>query len=89
MPDPSPDPLLVYPQPFPLKIMGRSDANLEALVLNIVRRHDPDFAGELEKRDSASGNYRSLTCTVTATSREMLDALYRELTAHPAIRFVL
>ncbi|MDR1849744.1 MAG: DUF493 domain-containing protein [Zoogloeaceae bacterium] len=89
LPDPSSESLLVFPLPFPLKIMGRSDADLESLVLNIVRRHDPDFAGTLERRDSSGGNYLSLTCTVTAPSKEMLDALYRELTAHPAIRFVL
>jgi len=59
-------------------------------VLDIVRRHDPGFAEDyMEKRNSSGGNYLSLTCTVTATSKEMLDALYRDLTAHPAIRFVL
>ncbi|MCL2076133.1 MAG: DUF493 domain-containing protein [Betaproteobacteria bacterium] len=88
--DPSPDTLLRFPSPFPLKIMGRSDSNLEAVVLGIIRRHDPGFAEEsMEKRNSSGGNYLGLTCTVTAASREMLDALYRELSAHPAIRFVL
>ena len=84
------DSLIPFPSPFPLKIMGRSDANLETIVLAIVRRHDPGFAeAQMEKRASSGGNYLSLTCTVTATSKEMLDALYSELTAHPAIRFVL
>ncbi|MDR0234469.1 MAG: DUF493 domain-containing protein [Zoogloeaceae bacterium] len=89
-PDSPPETLLVFPSPFPLKIMGRSGADLENIVAEIIRRHDPDFAeAGMEKRGSSGGNYLSLTCTVTATSREMLDALYRELTAHPSIRFVL
>ncbi|MEO8165152.1 MAG: DUF493 domain-containing protein, partial [Betaproteobacteria bacterium] len=34
-------------------------------------------------------NYLSVTCTVRATSREQLDALYRELCDHPAVVMVL
>jgi putative lipoic acid-binding regulatory protein len=82
--------LLVFPTPFPLKIMGRHDEKLERLVLEIVCRHDPAFdPATLERRASSGGNYLSLTCTVTATSQIMLDDLYRELTALPLIRFVL
>jgi hypothetical protein len=36
-----------------------------------------------------SGNYLALTCTVRATSQAQLDALYRELTAHPMVKVVL
>ncbi|MDR0529302.1 MAG: DUF493 domain-containing protein [Zoogloeaceae bacterium] len=82
--------LLEFPARFPLKIMGRADTLLETAVLEITRRHDATFdAATVERRVSAKGNYLSLTCTVTASSREMLDALYRELTAHPLVRFVL
>jgi len=31
----------------------------------------------------------SLTCTINATSREQLDSLYRDLTAHPMVTMVL
>ncbi|MDR2625002.1 MAG: DUF493 domain-containing protein [Zoogloeaceae bacterium] len=81
---------LEYPTPFPLKIMGEAKAELEALVLDIVRRHDASFTPErVERRLSSQGRYLCLTCTVTATSRDMLDDLYRELSAHPRIRYVL
>jgi putative lipoic acid-binding regulatory protein len=43
----------------------------------------------LEMRDSSGGKYQSLTLTVTATSREQLDNLYRALTAHPHAKYVL
>jgi putative lipoic acid-binding regulatory protein len=82
--------LLEYPASFPLKIMGEAGAGLEALVLEIVRRHDAGFTDKsMTIRASSGGRYISLTCTVTATSRAMLDALYRELSAHPQIRYVL
>ena len=40
-------------------------------------------------RSSSGGRYLSLTATVNATSREQLDALYRELVAHPMVVLVL
>jgi len=59
-------------------------------VLMIVKRHAPDFDDtSLEVRISSKNNYLSLTCTVRATSREQLDALYQELCDHPAVVMVL
>ena len=44
---------------------------------------------EPQMRPSAKGNYLSITCTVTATSQQQLDALYRELSSHPMVKVVL
>ena len=43
----------------------------------------------MEMRPSREGRYLSLTCTVRATSREQLDALYQGLCDHPAVVLVL
>jgi putative lipoic acid-binding regulatory protein len=84
------DTLLEFPCAFPLKIMGFSDDALAEIVLGIVRRHAPEFDGaSMEMRASSGGKYVSLTCTIDATSRAQLDALYRELSGHPAVKFVL
>jgi uncharacterized protein len=40
-------------------------------------------------RPSKGGNYLGLTLTVTATSREQLDELYRTLSTHPMVKVVL
>jgi putative lipoic acid-binding regulatory protein len=40
-------------------------------------------------RPSAKGTYTGLTVTVRATSREMLDKLYTELSGHPMVKVVL
>jgi putative lipoic acid-binding regulatory protein len=82
--------LLKFPVDFPIKIMGeRRDAFAQTMVA-IVLRHAPDFRPEtVEMRASAKGNYLSLTCTVRATSKAQLDALYREVTAHPWVKMVL
>jgi putative lipoic acid-binding regulatory protein len=82
--------LIEYPSAFPLKIMGKRDDGFAQAILEVVRRHDPTFDGAtMEMRASSGGNYLSLTCTITATSREQLDALYRDLTAHPMVKVVL
>ncbi|MDR3352295.1 MAG: DUF493 domain-containing protein [Zoogloeaceae bacterium] len=90
MTETTPDADSLYPCAFPVKIMGLAEDSLPGIVLEIVARHDPGFAAaRMERRMSSGGKYVSLTCTVTATSRAMLDALYRELSAHPRIRYVL
>jgi uncharacterized protein len=82
--------LLEFPTRFPIKIMGKHSDDFAQTVLAIVTRHAPDFdAATLEMRASREGNYLSLTATINAVSREQLDALYRELTSHPAVSIVL
>ena len=84
------DTLLEFPCEFPLKIMGKADDSLAQVVLDIVTVHAPDFDGAtMEMRASSGGNYLSLTCTVVATSKPQLDALYMELTSHPLVKVVL
>ena len=84
------DTLLEFPCDFPLKIMGKAEDELAQAVLTIVTRHAPDFDGtRMEMRASSGGNYRSLACTVVATSKPQLDALYMELTSHPLVKVVL
>jgi len=82
--------LLAYPCPFPIKVLGRREPGFAQQVMQIVLHHAPDFEpASIEMRPSREGKYLSLTCTVRATSREQLDALYRELCDHPAVVMVL
>ena len=82
--------LLEFPCDCPLKIMGAAGAGFAQAIAEVVARHAPDFdAAAMEMRPSKAGNYLSLTCTVRAVSQQQLDALYRELTAHPMVKVVL
>ncbi|TCJ12775.1 DUF493 family protein [Parasulfuritortus cantonensis] len=86
----SQDDLFDFPCDFPVKVMGARRDDFAQTVVDIVLRHAPDFAAEtVEMRASGSGNYLSVTCTVRAVSRAQLDALYRELSGHPAVKVVL
>ncbi|MFZ9407642.1 MAG: YbeD family protein [Burkholderiaceae bacterium] len=90
LPDSARTELLSFPTAFPLKVMGlRVDGFAEAIV-SVVQKHAPDFdAASLEMRPSRQGTYLGLTATIRATSRQQLDALYLELTAHPMVKVVL
>jgi putative lipoic acid-binding regulatory protein len=81
---------LEFPCEFPIKIMGRTQDGFAQAVVGVVRKHAPDFdPAALEMRASKAGNWLSVTATVHATSRAQLDALYRELVAHPMVKMVL
>ncbi len=84
------DTLLTFPTDFPIKIMGEKREGFTHAMIELVQRHAPDFQAEtLEMRASSSGKYLSLTCTIRATSKAQLDALYQEITAHPWVNMAL
>ncbi len=85
-----PESLIEFPCDFPLKIMGKTQGGFAQAIAGVVVRYDPDFdAAGIEMRASKHGKYLSLTCTVRATSREQLDALYQDLCDHPMVVMVL
>ncbi len=88
--------LLKFPTDFPIKIMGErqlsptgGDAFTPTMV-ELVQRHAPDFKAEtVETRTSSGGNYVSVTCVIRACSKAQLDAVYRDITAHPWVKMAL
>jgi putative lipoic acid-binding regulatory protein len=82
--------LIQYPSLFPIKVMGPKVDGFVHAITSLAREFDPTFdAGTVELRDSSGGKYLGITITVTATSRQQLDDLYRALTAHPMVKVVL
>lgn len=82
--------LIEYPSRFPIKVMGlRVDGFVHA-VTHVARQFDPEFdAASVELRESKGGKYLGVTITITATSRQQLDELYRTLSTHPMVKMVL
>ncbi len=88
MSEPTP-PLLEFPCDFPIKALGLSREGLEAQVVELVRRHAPDFQdADVVSRLSGGGKYTAVTVTVRAQSQAQLDAIYQDLTACPEIAMV-
>jgi putative lipoic acid-binding regulatory protein len=88
--DPRKDSLIEYPSLFPIKVMGEHNEHLVREITRIAKQFDPGFdASTVELRPSSAGKYLGVTVTVTATSREQLDDLYRAFTSHPMVKVVL
>lgn len=85
-----PAPLLQFPCEFPMKIVGEKSDNFAQSIVSIIQKYQPDFnPASVEMKQSGKGNYLSLGVLINATSQEMLDNIYREVTKQPGIKFVL
>jgi putative lipoic acid-binding regulatory protein len=88
--NPRTDSLIEYPSLFPIKVMGLKIDGMVHAVTAIAEQFDPTFdATTVELRESTGGKYLGVTITVTATSREQLDEIYRTLSSHPMVKVVL
>jgi uncharacterized protein len=82
--------LIEYPSAFPIKVMGAHVEGFVEAIVSVAQQFDPGFdAATVETRPSRGGNYLGITITITATSREQLDELYRTLSTHPMVKVVL
>ena len=82
--------LIEYPSSFPIKVMGLNVDGFADAVVQIAKNFDPSFTHDsVETRPSSGNKYLGVTITITATSREQLDEIYRTLTTHPMVKMVL
>ena len=78
--------LMEFPCSFPIKAVGRATEDFDILIVEIVRRYHPDVSeGAVKTKPSREGKYVSVTVTIDAQSREQLDNIYLELTAHERV----
>ena len=83
-------PLIEFPCNFPIKVMGAKSDEFVSIMAALVREHDPEFDHlSIEIRESSGGKYLGLTLSVSVTSQEHLDNIYRALTGHPLAKYVL
>ena len=81
---------LKFPCQFPIKALGKAGPELDIRVVEIIRRHAPDFgAGAVTLKPSKGGKYTSVTVTIQATSKQQLDAIYQDLTDCPEVIMAL
>ena len=82
--------LLEFPCEFPIKIMGKASDKLKELVVEVVKKHAPDFdPATLTIKESKEGKFHSITATITAESKKQLDAIYQELTSNELVLMAL
>jgi len=78
----SKDTIMEFPCEFPIKAIGYQHERFANSVLALVQRHCPSAStSSLTTRPSHQGRYLAVTITITADSRQQLDAIYMDLTA--------
>lgn len=89
-PDGEDAPRIEFPCAYPIKVLGRAHDEFESVILEVMRRHAPDFDSEtITLRGSRKGRFVALTVTITATGPEQLDALHRDLLETGMVQMVL
>ena len=75
-----------FPCDYQIKAMGLDDGSFHEVVIEIIRRHCNSVRKEsLRTRPSSAGKYVSVSIVIEASSREQLDAIYDDLTAHDKV----
>ena len=82
--------LLKFPCEFPIKMMGRDTPEFRETARLLVEKHTgPIDDAAIRKALSRNGSFVSITITVTATSQEQLDDIYRDVSAHDDVLIAL
>jgi uncharacterized protein len=82
--------LIEFPCEFPIKVMGETHVDFSMEIIRTIQAHETKFdASKVEMKGSSAGKYTSLTCTCYVESKPQLDNIYRALTSHPMVKFVL
>ena len=79
-----------FPHRMTLKVMGASDAPLEAAVIEILQAHVEDFSAEehISITPSSKGNYISVNAVVVMRDKEQVSAVYAALNACEHVKVV-
>ena len=82
--------IMTFPCSFPIKLMGRETDEFRRTVRKLVEKHTGPLEDDaVESSLSRNGRFVSVTITVIAESREQLDNIYRDATAHDDVIMAL
>ena len=86
----SDDSIMTFPCSFPIKLMGRETDEFRQTARELVEKHTGPLDDDaIESALSRNGRFVSVTITVIAESREQLDNIYRDATAHDDVIMAL
>jgi|WetSurMetagenome_2_1015567.scaffolds.fasta_scaffold338853_2 uncharacterized protein len=81
---------LTFPCAYPIKVVMRADAQLRAAVDAVFVRHaDAAVAAAATTRQSAQGNFTSVTYTIQARDEPHIAALFADLREMAGVLMVL
>lgn len=82
--------LLEFPCEFPIKMMGENTAEFAATARALVEIHTgPLDDSRIQNALSRNERFVSVTVTINAESKQQLDDIYRDLSAHKGVLMAL
>ena len=82
--------VMEFPCSFPIKLMGRETDEFRQTARELVEKHTGPLDDKaIHSALSRNGRFVSVTITVIAESREQLDNIYRDATAHDDVIMAL
>jgi len=82
--------VIEFPCEFPIKMMGRDTPEFRATTRLLIENHVGPIADEaIQSNLSGKGNFVSVTVTITATSQQQLDDIYRDVSGHDDVLMAL
>ena len=82
--------VIEFPCDFLIKMMGRDTTEFRATARGLIEKHTGPVADEaIQVNLSGKGNFVSVTVTVTATSQQQLDDIYRDVSGHDDVLMAL
>ena len=82
--------VIEFPCEFPIKMMGRDTPEFRDAMRMIVEKHAGDVDdSRVQTAVSRNGSFVSVTITITATSQQQLDDIYREISARDDVLMAL
>lgn len=82
--------LIDFPCKFPIKVLGRDDANFYSAAKTILIKHSQKIPDNNTKKNSSKkGKYIALTFIVNVNNQIELDEIYVDLSKNDHILYVL
>lgn len=82
--------VIEFPTEFPIKAMGRDEPQFHSTVRELIEAHVGPLADDrIQTSQSRKGSFVSITVTITATSQEQLDNIYRDVSGHDDVLMAL
>ncbi|PHS26203.1 MAG: transcriptional regulator [Methylophaga sp.] len=82
--------LMEFPCDFAIKAMGPSSDDFDSIVVGIIRQYVDDIKeGAVTTKQSSTGKFTSVTVDFHVDSREQLDTIYKALSDHKQVKYIL
>ena len=82
------DDLWQFPCQFTFKAMTEAISGIEDEIVTAIQQHAPgDYTANI--RESRGGNYFSVTVSIHVSSKDQLDAIYRDVHALTGVKMLL